>query len=407
MMLLLSLLLWQTMSDPTVPESLRHERPVLVQSSGQASGQACAVIDPAIFSHAAPSLRDLRLFAAGREIPYAITLSQAAQEEDDRATVLHLRRVEGGVAFDLEMPDRPYTEVRLELGGKDYTVAAKVWGANTPDTEGRELGSYTLFDMTAERLSRQTTISLAESQFRYLHVVLTTAGAMPSVLGAEIPPSREAQTVYTTVAKSVALTKRGTDSVAVFRLPARVPVERIVVATDAGLRESFSRYVRVTARSDATGSATETIEGEIARVSKGERKLDAMSFPAALGANLQGDATVEVAVENGDQAILPIASIQMEMRRRELCFDAFGGAPMLLYGGDLPGPSYGYAQSFVPAEHPLKARFGLERPNPQFRTLVDERPFWVRNGEWLWMGLVLMIGVVGTLGIRYAQRGRW
>jgi hypothetical protein len=402
MMLLLSLLLWQTLSDPTIPESLRHERPVFVQGSGQ----ACAVLDAVIFSHAAPSLRDLRLFAAGREVPYAMTLSQTAQEDVDTAEVQNLHRVAGGVAFDLEMPERPYTDVRLDLGGRDYAVVAKVSGSNTAQGAGRELGTFTLFDMTTERLSRQTTISLSESEFRYLHIVLTGTGAMPSVLGAEIPPSRQAQTVYTMVAKSFALSKRGTESVAEFRIPARVPVERILVVTDQGYKESFSRHVRVTARSDAKGSATEKVEGEIARVARGERRLDAMSFPAALGANLQGDATVEVAVENGDQAILPIASISLEMRRRELCFDAFGGAPMLLYGGDLPGPTYGYAQSFVPSDHPLRARFGLERPNPQFRMPVDERPFWERNGEWLWMGLVLMIGVVGTLGIRYAQRGR-
>jgi hypothetical protein len=398
MMLLLALLLWQTASDPTVPESLRYERPVLVQGTGQ----ACAVMDPAIFPHAAPSLRDLRLFAAGREIPYALTLSQAAQEESDAAAVRNLVRVAGGVAFDLEMPERPYTEVSLLLGGKDFSVAARVAG------DGKELGTYTLFDMAGDRLGRQTTIALpSEGEFRALHVVLTGSGAMPSVLGAEVPPSREAQTVYSVVAKSLVLSERGRDSVAEFRIPARVPVERVLVTTDAGFRGNFHRVVRVTARSDASGSATETIAGAIDRIARGDRRMEAMSFPAALGANLQGDARVEVAVENGDEEILPIVSISLEMRQRQLCFDAFGGAPMLLYGGDLAGPGYGYAQSFVPAAKPLKARFGMERANPQFRSLVDERPFWVRNGEWLWMGLVLMIGVVGTLGIRYARRGKW
>ena len=397
MMLLLALLLWQTASDPTVPESLRYERPVLVQGSGQ----ACGVLDASIFPHAAPSLRDLRLFAAGREIPYAMTLSQAAQEESDAVVVKNLVRVAGGVAFDLEMPERPFTEVRLLLGGKDFSVAARVSG------DGKDLGTFTLFDMAGERLGRQTTVSLPESEFRVLHIVLTGSGAMPSVLGAEVPPSREAQTIYSVVAKSYVLSKRGRDSVAEFRIPARVPVERVLIMTGPAFKGSFHRVVRVTARSDAARSATETLAGSIDRVARGDRKMEAMSFPAALGANLQGDARVEVAVENGGEEILPIVSISLEMRQRQLCFDAFGGAPMLLFGGDLAGPAYGYAQSFVPAARPLKARFGAERANPQFRSLVDERPFWVRNGEWLWMGLVLMIGVVGTLGIRYARRGRW
>ena len=122
-----------------------------------------------------------------------------------------------------------------------------------------------------------------------------------------------------------------------------------------------------------------------------------MSFPAALGANLQGDATVEVAIENGDQPILPIASVSLEMRQRELCFDAFGGAPVLLFGGkEVQAPGYSYAQSFLPSTHPLKARFGTERSNPQYRTRLEERPFWDRNAEWMWMAFVLLIGVVGT-----------
>jgi hypothetical protein len=68
------------------------------------------------FPHAAPSLIDLRIFAmqggSGREVPYAITLSEAVTEETESARVLNLGSGGGAkIAFDLKMPDRAYTGV--------------------------------------------------------------------------------------------------------------------------------------------------------------------------------------------------------------------------------------------------------------------------------------------------------
>ena len=206
---LLALLLWQALSDPTIPEQMRYERPLLVQGAGQ----ACAPIDPMIFPHAAPSLRDLRLYAAGREIPYAMTLSQSAEDDDDTAEVRNLVATNGSLTFDLVMPDRPYSAVKLNLGGRDFTVTAHI------TADGRSLGTFTLFDMTTEHLARQTTVALEEAQYPLLHLVLTGNGPMPSVLGADVPPSREAQMIYTSVAKTTSLSRRGKDSVAIFRIP--------------------------------------------------------------------------------------------------------------------------------------------------------------------------------------------
>ena len=44
-------------------------------------------------------------------------------------------------------------------------------------------------------------------------------------------------------------------------------------------------------------------------------------MPAILGSNMQGAATVEVAVDNGDDTPLPITAIRLEMRQRKICFD--------------------------------------------------------------------------------------
>jgi hypothetical protein len=73
--ILLTLLLWQaTVSpQPTDQHYLRYQRTIAIPAG---AGQSCAIVDPALFPHAGPSLKDLRLFQGNREIPYAITLSE-------------------------------------------------------------------------------------------------------------------------------------------------------------------------------------------------------------------------------------------------------------------------------------------------------------------------------------------
>ncbi len=77
---LLFALLLQTSagSEPVIAnfQYFRYQRTITVASG---SGQSCAVIDPQLFPHASASLKDLRLYRDGREVPYAITLSESQQ----------------------------------------------------------------------------------------------------------------------------------------------------------------------------------------------------------------------------------------------------------------------------------------------------------------------------------------
>jgi hypothetical protein len=406
--LLLALLFWQSSADPDVvaePKYLRYERAVTTAGTGQ----ACAVLDGQIFPHAAPSLRDLRLFAGGREIPFAVTLSEAAQPQGDPARVLNLGRAPNGdVTFDLEMPARPYTEVALDLAGKDFVATATVSGME--DLHGAQttaIGSSTLFDLTTQRLGRSTLLSLPESSFRYLHVSLHLSGtagqlspAEPAIVrGAQVPPSREAQTLYTPVARTTSFSQRGRETVATFQIGARIPVEE----------GNFSRTVRVTARpNDAqtgAGAMTETLDGTILRVHRGEIRKQELSFPASLGANLQGSATVEVAIENGDDQPMPVAAISLSMRERRVCFDVPSSAPTLFYGDPaLAPPVYDYSRLFSSAEHPIQARLGPEIPNPEFQPRADQRPFTERHPDLLWLALLVVVALLGTVALRSSRR---
>ena len=130
---LLAILLWQAAAanEPPVaqPGTMRYERAIRVAAG---AGQACAVLDAAIFPHAAPSLTDLRIFpaqaaaagAAVHEVPYAITLSEAVSEETEAARVLNLGLGESAaIIFDLEMPARAIPDVVLNIDPRCMTLS--------------------------------------------------------------------------------------------------------------------------------------------------------------------------------------------------------------------------------------------------------------------------------------------
>lgn len=438
---LLALLIWQAVPGKEAPvarpEYMRYER-VLNIPAGE--GQACAVLDAQIFPHAAPSLTDLRIFptqGGGREVPYAITLSQAMTEDTQTARVLNLGgggSHGGRIVFDLEMPERAYTGVTLNIDPAvhDFLATATVSGMNALGDEAKAtaLGSFTLFDLATQRLSRDTTLPLSESTFRYLHVVLSVAAAPGAgsavgftpamVRGAEVPPSRSAQILYTTVAETSNVTTLGRESRATFEVPVRVPVERVSFVLAPGYKGNFSRDVRVSAMAEAAKGAEEdrrvvlpeVVSGSILRVHTNEAgreiRSEQLGVPAILGANLQQPAKVEVAIENGDDEPLPIAAVRLEMRQRKLCFDVpVGAAPGLaLFYGDpvLVAPVYDYERLFRPSEKPLDAGLGPEMLNPRFQPRPEEeRPFTERHPEVLWIALIVVICALGLVALRASR----
>ena len=436
------------------PKYMRYLRAMNVP---QSTGQACTVLDAEIYPHAAPSLLDMRIFpmaqnasagSAPHEVPYAVTLSEAVTEETEQAHMLNLG-IGGGhtIVFDLEMPRRPYSTVTLALEPTlhDFLGTATVTAMDALGGKGHTVafGSFTIFDLSAQHLSRSTELPLPESTFPYLHIVLTMADApgaqkqaahfVPSTVeGAEVPPSREEQTIYTTIAETSAVTVAGRESVAKFEVPSRVPVERVEFVLPPTYNGNFSRDVRVAAmaepaaKNDAavvSGSAAEmgsmdadqrtglpeTVPGAILRVhaNEGGRAIDTeeLAVPAVLGANLQRAAKVEVAIENGDDQPLPIAAVRLEMRRRRLCFDASAAAagPLALYYGDpaLAAPVYDYERLFTPAEKPLEVTLGPQLANPEFTPRPGPpRSFTECHPEVLWIALIAAIAVLGLVAAR-------
>ncbi|HZY61759.1 MAG TPA: DUF3999 family protein [Edaphobacter sp.] len=416
--LLALLLLLQSGATPDVRQYSRYERSIAVP---EGAGQACVVLDAQIFPHAAASLKDLRLYQEDKEIPYAITLSEPTQLDNAAARVLNLGMRGRSIVFDLQMPNRPYTDVTLDLAGQNFLATATVTGRNAPgEGEGTSLGEFTLFDLTAQHLSRSTTLHLQESSFPYLHIELVVAPApgggrfaasQQMVKGATVPPSREAQSLYTVAEESTAVKQQGRDSVAEFALPERVPVERVSFEISPQFKGNFSRDVRISDRPKGTPkSAEETISGTIYRVHLNqagrEVRQQQLSVPATLGANMQGPASVEVTINNGDDVPLPITAVRLEMRQRKLCFAVPAkGAVTLFYGDDgLSAPQYDYARLFSATTPSASAQLEPEQPNPEYQPRPDTRPLTERYPDLLWIALLAVICVLAVVALRSARR---
>jgi Protein of unknown function (DUF3999) len=425
---LLALLLWQAATGPEAstadPHFLRYQRAVSLPSG---AGQTCAVIDPQIFPHAAPSLKDLRLYQDGREVPYAITLSEPQQPDSDTAQIRNLGLRGHNIVFDVEMPNRPYTDVTLNLAGQDFLATATVSGTRDPNYSNQtSLGDFTLFDLTTQRLSRSTTLHLQETNLPYLHIELAispapgahTFTATPQtlqqmVLGVAVPPSREAQSLYTTAAQSTDIIQRSHQSIATFPLAERVPIERLSVDISPTFKANFSRDVRINDHplnpSDTPTAAGEALAGTIFRVhlteSGREIHQQQLSLPATLGSNMQSPATVEVAIDNGNDTPLPISAIRLEMRQRKLCFDAPAAQPMTVFYGDpsLAAPQYDYARLFSPSREIHTAQLSPELLNPAYRDRPDDRPLTERRPHLLWIVLLVVICILAFVAIRSSK----
>ena len=386
----------------------------------EGAAQSCAVIDSQVFPHAAPSLKDLRLYKNGREVPYAITLSEPQQVDSETAQVRNLGLRGRNIVFDLEMPNRSYTEIVLDLAGHDFLATATVSGTRDPNYSNQtQLGEFTLFDLTSQHLSRNTTIHLQETSLPYLHIELAVSAAAGArnftvtpdmVRGVAVPPSREAQSLYTTAVTTTNIAQRGRQSIATFSLPQRIPVERVSFDLAPSYKANFSRDVRVSDRPDGAKEATsENLAGTISRVhltqSGREIRQEQLSVPTILGSNMQSTATVEVAVENGDDSPLPIKAVRLEMRQRKICFDDSAGQTLTLSYGDsaLTAPQYDYARLFAPSATMREVQLGPEELNPSFRARPDTRPFTERYPHLLWIVLLAVVCILAVVAIRSSK----
>jgi Protein of unknown function (DUF3999) len=391
------------------------ERPV--QNTPQRPMQTCLILDAQLFAHASPQFSDLRLYHDGKETPYVIHLSAPVEARETSIVPMNLGERGGEIAFDAAMPEGSYSDIQLEVAGQDFIATVTVSGSQAQtDSSQTRLGSYTIFDLSHQRLGRSTVLHIPTSDFRYLHFQIAGPLTPESITGLAVDKLPASETRYENVTQSSSVMQKGHASVLEFSVPALVPVDRLAFAV--GLEPAnFSRNVTITVTTAEPPPATDAVEplrpqtvtGNILRihtVQNGHRIDEEDLAIDTPGAILDKPAKWTVTIDNGDDTPLAVQSVHLEMLQRTLCYEAAGSGQYTLFYGDpaLTAARYDYATLFTPQTDAAQALAGPEQRNPEYRPRPDQRPLTERYPGLLWGALVVVIVTLALVAFRSAKR---
>ncbi len=185
-------------------------------------------------------------------------------------------------------------------------------------------------------------------------------------------------------------------------LAAHVPAERIqLVPGPNGLSDAQRTPVKLSL------SATPLTRGaEPSSLAPDSEVIDDV-LPAAspvrltaIGANLQNDARVSVAVSSEQFAV-----VLLQMRQRLLCFRPSPGLPLrMVFGNEHAKPvRYDSMLYYHPLAAPVLAHLGPVEPNPAYRSPAVHAPWWIgRRAVLLACALFLAFVLMATL---HSSRG--
>ena len=220
-----------------------------------------------------------------------------------------------------------YSDIQLDVTGQDFIATVTVSGQPGTDRPSpTRLGSYTIFDLTHQKLGRSTVLHIPASDFRYLHFEISGLLTPESITGLSVVKLPATQPKYETVAESSSVTQKGHSSLLEFTVPPRVPVDRVAFAFGKE-PASFSRDVTLTVT--PVGGTPETDAsvpprpvmgfGNLLRVHRVENGLrideERLAIDAPL-AVLDKPAKWTVAIDNGDDPPLPVQSVRLQMLQR-------------------------------------------------------------------------------------------
>lgn len=402
----------------------RYERTLVVPaqpSAATAARQACAALDAGIYANAAPGLTDVRLYrtdapAGMTETPFVIREQTPPEPQPREIAPLNLGRKGVHTTFEAAMPEGRYSDVELDISAKDFIATVAVTGAQDESgREGTELGLFTIFDLTAQKLGRSTVLHLPESDLRYLYFSIDGAVKPGDVHGVSVERVA-AKTQYVTVAATNQVVQKGKETVATFSVAPHVPVERVEFAVGPQ-PANFSRAVTVRAkavpvaplRTDEEPPDPVEMQANVLRIHtvRDAHRIDEEELAVDAPQGDFGSAGSEwtVVIDNGDDTPLPIDSVRLEMAERKLCFDAVSGAEYTLMYGDtaLEAPRYDYATLFAPETNAAMATFGKEQLNPRYAKRPDTRPFTERYPWLLWVALLVVVSVLGLVALKTAK----
>ena len=375
------------------------DRPI---ENAQPDRQNFLVIDDDIWLHARADLGDLRIYDdAGAEVPYALMIQgERSATRSVAAKVFNLSKGPKGTQFLLEIyPEsgvRQYDRVTLNLAAKDFVGKADVEGSDDPSAANwSQIGSYSIFDFTREKLGCNFELRLPTLRFRYLHVLLRAPVSPDDVKSASVADFQTTAASWVAVGSKPSITQDGRTTVISWSQPEHAPLDRVVFSIEGN--KNFRRPVEL---HDDSGRQIAT--GEVSRVHM-EREGQVIDS-RRLELDIYGDHAKQfkITIQNGDDPPLPIVSVQPQSIERRIYFDPAGRSGLKLYYGDEKAyaPVYDYAKLFQLQPNVTRAALGAEEKNAAFTGRPDDRP-WSERHQWvMWAALIAAVVVLGGIALR-------
>jgi hypothetical protein len=381
--------------------------------AAQAAGQTCVVLDATVFSHAASDIADVRLYSGAQETPYVVRDVAPVSASQAKIALVNAGRRSTRTVFDAAMPAGPYGDIDLAVAGQDFLATVTVFGGSSAADAKTRIGTYTIFDFTRQRLGRSTVLHLPPSTFSYLHFEVNSSLAPGQFMELTMKRAAASEPRFISVPVSVAWQQKGRDTVAVFSVPPRVPVDRLLFDAPPEPK-NFSRDVSIeiaeepASREQQAQPAAQS-GGSLLRL-HGERdgqRIDEERVYLDPPRTVYDRATQwTVTVHNGDDMPLRFAALHVLMLQRQLCFEAASGSTYTLRYGDpaLDAPRYDYARWFTPQAGAAHADLGPEQTNARWMARPDQRAFTERHPALLWIALVVVVAVLGFVAVRTARQ---
>lgn len=358
------------------------------------------VVDGDIWSHARPDLADLRLYDGTNQVPYELKAETAGTSSQQvEGKLLNLARHGDHTEFDLDVaPVTEYNRIRLTLDRKDFLVTASA--------EGRDLRAggaaapwpspSTLFDFSREDLGSNSTITLPNWSFRYVHVRLSPGVLPAEVKRATVAKFEEKQAQWTDAGTCRVGDSEKRNTVIHCDVPDKTPIDQIRFEVQPE-RVNFRRSVSV-----ADEKRLQVAAGSISRIRMNRGGTTVDSEDLAISVYGDHSARLTVTVENGDDPPLAFQAVRPQSIQRRLYFEPQGRTILRLYYGDekLAAPIYDYAKFFREDRAAVQAQLEPATPNAAFTGRPDVRPWSERHKAVLWLVMLLAVALLTTLAVR-------
>ncbi len=398
-----------TRAISTLPKDWNHWRysRAIESLETRATRLVQVMVADEIFLRSGPSLEDLRVIDdQGHETPYTVFMLDGAKNTTNLAAILHERSFTPGEYTQAVIEikgDAPFhNSVEIETAEQNFIEWVSVEASDDAHRWRIVQERAPIFRFAKEGREGTRVVHYAENNARYLRVRIFHGQEQFPISGAQV--LREVQGPQERVPLEVRLTPE-----------AHPPAGQSVWTADLGGRGipasevhfavaplEFIRRVGLAA-SDDKREWNSFASGQIYRFHRGEKVQQALSVPIPYRA--ASARYWRVTVENGNDAPLPVAAVQLYTTPRHLMFE------------QQPGRSYSLIYGQQRAE---AAEYDLgERVNQQGRTTalavklgpeevnvawIDPRPWTEAHAVFLWGVLLLAVIAIGFTAVQSMRR---